>query len=192
MKKIRFFLNFKKEEEFLDKMAAKGFVLEKYTGISRYHFKEDKPRNLKYKVTFNDFLSKREEQEYINLFEAAGWSFVTRGRLSQNFYFVRDIDVEGEDLYPDGDFNEERYKKIRSGCLSLAIIVFCDCILNPELLSMKYSIFDWNEVWNWIDVLIRGLLLVSRVVSLSTLVALIYFTVYNHIMARKAKQENYI
>jgi len=108
-----------KEEIFLEDMAAKGFELLNI-GYGKYTFKEGTPKKIKYQLDFKG-LTKMPEQEYLQIYEDAGWEHIHR--LGSWYYFAKEYDEETPDISIFND-NKSRLEKYRRIILFIIIIGF--------------------------------------------------------------------
>ncbi|MBT3274359.1 MAG: DUF2812 domain-containing protein [Spirochaetales bacterium] len=110
VRKFFFVWGEEKEEAFLEEMASQGQRLV-HVGFGKYVFEPDNPRQMVYKFDFRSF-DKIDEKEYLQLYEDAGWNFVSKfGGWS---YFCReksddDIDLS---LFNDNASRRQKYKRI--------------------------------------------------------------------------------
>lgn len=98
-----------KEEAYLRKMALDGWHFNSVTFPGCYTFEKGKPRNDFYRL---DFLSNYKDKEnYLQLFEDAGWSHV--GEYGSWQYF-RKTAVEGEtpEIFTDNDSKVKKYSRV--------------------------------------------------------------------------------
>jgi len=98
-----------KEEAYLRNMALDGWHFQAVTFPGYYTFEEGDPRNDFYRL---DFLSNYKDKEnYLQLFEDAGWSHV--GEYGSWQYF-RKTAVEGEklEIFTDNESKQKKYGRI--------------------------------------------------------------------------------
>ena len=100
-----------KEEIFLEDMAAMGFELIS-VGLGRYKFEEGKPKKIKYQLDFKG-LTKMSEQEYLQIYEDAGWK--NAHRLGSWYYFSKEYE-EGDSpdisIFSDNKSRLEKYRRL--------------------------------------------------------------------------------
>ncbi len=99
-----------KEEIFLEDMAAKGFELQNI-GYGKYTFKEGTPKKIKYQLDFKG-LTKMPEQEYLQIYEDAGWEYIHR--LGSWYYFAKEYDEKTPDIsiFNDNNSRLEKYRRL--------------------------------------------------------------------------------
>lgn len=99
-----------KEKKFLEEMASKGHRLVK-VGFGKYEFEEDRPKNLIYEFDFRG-IEKIKEGEYLQIYEDAGWTFVSR--FGGWYYFARERNDEEPDLtlFSDNESKRARYRRL--------------------------------------------------------------------------------
>lgn len=110
VKKIFWAWNDDKEEIFLEEMALKGFELIKI-GYGKYTFKEGTPKKIKYQLDFKG-LTRMSEQEYLQIYEDAGWENIHR--LGSWYYFAQEYKEDSPDLsiFSDNRSRLEKYKRL--------------------------------------------------------------------------------
>ncbi|MFD0679375.1 MULTISPECIES: DUF2812 domain-containing protein [unclassified Paenibacillus] len=154
MKKFKFFINFEKEEQWLNKMAQQGYRFTKKT--MGYEFQPDKPDNAVIKMDYRTFKKQEDFADYCALFEDCGWQHIT-GTKSSGYQYFRKIHENGyDDIFSDADSKAGRYKRISEMWSTLAttfipifvVLISTDSIdtaafLNPKLLY--YTPGLWEE-----------------------------------------------
>ena len=102
--------NLEEEKQFLETKAKEGLIL-KGVKLGSYYFEESNPQKLVYQMDFKGIVQKISEDEYIQLYEDAGWHFVAR--LGSWYYFCQEGN-EGIDLsiFNDNSSKAAVYKRI--------------------------------------------------------------------------------
>ncbi|ADU75284.1 uncharacterized protein DUF2812 [Acetivibrio thermocellus AD2] len=130
MKKFKMFWNFDEEEKYLKDMAWQGYIFKKYSIFGFCHFESGKPQNLNYKIDYRIFKDKKEFDNYIALFEDAGWKHVYGTKNSGNQYFLPMNEKAGTDIFSDRVSAAARYKTLYRICLAnIACFIFYLCII---------------------------------------------------------------
>jgi hypothetical protein len=133
MRKLKFFLNFEKEETWLIEMATKGF---EFVGKSfTYQFRPAEPENVNIKIDHRKFRSKEDFIDYITLFEDCGWKHIAGTKSSGTQYFKKVSESADEDIFSDPDSRAFRYKRMSKMYRNLAISYLP---VFTVLLSMDY------------------------------------------------------
>lgn len=111
------FIDYEKEEEFLNDMSLKGWALKRYTWC-KYTFEEAPKGKYIYRLELLDnLMSHPDSQKYIQFMEETGAEFVTS--YIRWAYFRKDA-LDGEfTIYSDIDSKLNHYKKIFSFFLIL-------------------------------------------------------------------------
>jgi hypothetical protein len=139
VKKFKLFWDFDEEEKYLNDMAAQGHILKKYTTFGFYHFESDKPQNLNYRIDYRIFKSRKEFDNYISLFEDAGWRHVCGTKNSGYQYFLPMSEKAGTDIFSDRISAAARYKILYNICM---VNVICFIVyLSVVLLSARGAPF---------------------------------------------------
>ena len=71
MKIFKFFINYEKEEKWLQDMAEKGYELESV--FLRYKFYKVPEENSIIRIDYRTFKNKRDFIDYCTMFEDSGW-----------------------------------------------------------------------------------------------------------------------
>ncbi len=120
MKKIKFFLNFEKEEKWLGEMEEKGYLFERKSFF--YHFTKTNSSNGIIKIDYRHFKDYNDFTDYISMFEDSGWKHISGTKSSGTQYF-RLIDKEkNEDIFSDARSRAGRYKRISDVWLTCEMI----------------------------------------------------------------------
>ncbi|WP_430536424.1 DUF2812 domain-containing protein [Listeria rocourtiae] len=107
--------NVEKEEAFLEEMASKGWFFSKYA-LLRYHFEQAEPADYTYCIDYKEDTG--DEEEYLTLFDDAGWEHVySYPILNGKWMYFRKAVKEGEPkeaIFTDDDSMVALWKTIRS------------------------------------------------------------------------------
>lgn len=113
MIKFRVFVDMKKEEQYLNEMAAKGWGLVKYNMFSVYTFKKITPETRNYRIDYQTFKRNADFIDYVTLFEDSGWQHVSGTKNSGvQFFLPKDSDMQAEDIFSDATSSKRRYKRM--------------------------------------------------------------------------------
>ncbi|SFK82883.1 Protein of unknown function [Paenibacillus sp. 1_12] len=160
MRIFKFFINFDKEEQWLNEMAKQGYIFTKKS--IRYEFQPAIPDHAPIKMDYRKFKNKRDFEDYCTLFEDSGWKHVVGTKSSGAQYFKK-IAVNGsDDIFSDVDSKAARYKRISDIWMSTAttfITLFAVLIsthsidvkafLNPKLLYVTPGLWDKSGEIFW-------------------------------------------
>ena len=134
MKQFKIFYDFEKEENYLNEMAKKGYIFKKFSIFGGYHFTDESPQNLSYKIDCKIFHSKADFEDYKALFEDAGWIHVFGTRYTNCQCFLPKDTNADKEIFSSRESAAARYKTLYNLCflnLLLAIIsisiVFSSC-----------------------------------------------------------------
>ncbi|WML57745.1 DUF2812 domain-containing protein [Neobacillus sp. PS2-9] len=145
MRKFKFFLDFEKEEKWLNDMATEGYEL---VGRSMgYRFRSVRPEKVNIKIDYRTFKKQTDFADYEALFEDCGWKHLAGTKSSGVQYFKMVREDASEDIFSDGDSKAGRYKRFSELYLSLATLylpiftvliatdsIDIDSLFNPKLL----------------------------------------------------------
>ena len=154
MHKFRFFINFEKEEQWLERMAHDGYHLK--STFMGYQFQRGKPEATTVKIDFRKFRKKEDFIDYCTMFEDSGWKHLTGTKSSGVQYFQKLDDDTGYEIFSDNDSKAARYKRYANMCFEFAVsflplfIIFylsdninVNAIMNPKELYLTPGL--WNK-----------------------------------------------
>ncbi len=122
MIKFRFYLDFDREEAWLNNMARNGFELVN-TGFW-YTFQRCEPFTAVYRIDHRMFNSRKEFHNYCTLFEDSGWQHVAGGWNSGTQYFRQINPSAGAEIFSDDYSKAGRFKRMADLWLNLALVMF--------------------------------------------------------------------
>lgn len=163
MFKFKFFLDFDKEEKWLEEMARNGYHLNKAS--FGYHFLEGEPEETTIKIDYRRFKYKEDFLDYCSLFEDSGWKHISGTKNSGIQYFKKDTNTE-EDIFSDYHSKAARYKRYSSMSFQLAIsylpllvvfyvtdIIDFNAFVNPKELYYTPGLWDKTGTSFWFSFL---------------------------------------
>jgi len=111
VRKVFFAWNEEAEARWLQQMALQGWHLEEVF-IFTYRFVRGKPGDFVYRFDFRPMKNRKELEEYVGLFEDAGWQYVAS--LSSWHYFRREKTGEGcDEIFSDNRSKLEKYRRLQ-------------------------------------------------------------------------------
>jgi hypothetical protein len=141
--KIRkIFTNYEKEEKWLNKMAAKGLQLKKYT-FCTYHFVEGIPGEYLYRLELLDQLpNHKESKEYIEFMEENKVELVDT--YFRWVYFRKKTEDGAFEIYSDSKSRIQHYRKAANLFGILAGLNMLIALLNLTLSSFNAYVSSLN------------------------------------------------
>jgi hypothetical protein len=128
--KRKFFINFEKEEQWINEMSKQGLQLKKYK-FGRYYFEKGSPNEYIYRIEMLDENPKSEKsQEYIRFMEENGVEFVDA--YNTWVYFRKKTEDGPFEIYTDYPSRIQHYEKIAR---VFGIIAF----INMAIFFMNFS-----------------------------------------------------
>ena len=154
MKVFKCFIDFTKEEKWLNEMSHKGY---KFTNKSLgYKFKRITPKDVIYKIDYRNFKSNKDFIDYCTLFEDSGWKHIYGSKSSGKQYFEKTSPNSQEDIFSDNLSKASRYKRASniwlSSSMSYLALLFIfintgainfEAFINPK--SLYYTPGLWNK-----------------------------------------------
>lgn len=122
MFKFRLFIDFDKEEQWLNEMARGGFQLENVS--LGYSFRPSPPEDSRFRIDHRVFNTQSEFVNYCTLFEDSGWKHIAGTRNTGVQYFKRLSERSAEDIFSDELSKAERYKRVSRFWLFFAVGMF--------------------------------------------------------------------
>ncbi len=117
MLKFKFFVDMEQEEEYLNAMAKKGYMLKKYNSSGFYSFIKGTPQDLHYKIDYRVFNKKSDFENYKMLFQDAGWIHVFGTKYSGGQYFLPAKGSNNHEIFSDIESRAARYTRLINQCL---------------------------------------------------------------------------
>ncbi|WP_212956251.1 MULTISPECIES: DUF2812 domain-containing protein [Bacillus] len=157
MWRLKFFLDFEKEEKWLEEMAWKGYQLESTT--FGYTFRYTEPEDATIRIDHRVFSRKSEFMNYCTFFEDSGWEHIAGNRWSGTYYFKKVNEESEDDIFSDQMSRAGKYKRLSKTFLELAmcsipiliLFMFNDTIhlgalANPKELYFTPGLWDKQGV----------------------------------------------
>ncbi len=125
------------EEKWLNEMASKGWLLERYV-FCYYIFYKSQPKEYIYKLDYKR-IKYGEDNEYLQLFRDAGWEYVDN---FMNWHYFRSEKDKSSlpDIYSDNDSKIHKYKRVLRLLLPITLINIMNLlnmILNSTFKGLK-------------------------------------------------------
>src|SRR5699024_2055771 len=122
MYKFRMFVDFDKEENWLEQMARNGYHL-KSTAFG-YRFESGSPEDATIKIDYRTFERKTDFVDYCAMFEDSGWKHLAGTKNSGHQYFQRKHEAAGEDIFSYDESKASRYNRFADVSLKFAMSCF--------------------------------------------------------------------
>ena len=164
MYKIKFFLDFQKEEKWLETMANKGYHFQR--NFMGYHFQKGKPKTETIKIDFRKFSTREDFIDYCTLFEDSGWKHLAGSKSSGMQYFKKIKDSAGDDIFSDANSKAARYKRYEKMCHEFALsfipilvifylsdVISFQGFINPKELYFTPGLWDKEGFSFWFSFL---------------------------------------
>jgi hypothetical protein len=165
--------NLEEEKAFLEEKAREGLILEGVS-LGGYTFKEGAPQDLIYQMDFKGLDRKISEDEYLQLYEDAGWKLA--GRLGGWYYFSQKASDHADLLiFNDNASKASIYKRI------LAFLLLTGFPLYYQLIFVFPSLSNGKFAYPGFYFFFRIILLIIAVLHLSALVKI--FSMYRKTMS---------
>ncbi len=179
MNKFRFYIDFEKEEKWLNQMAEQGWELCKKS--FGYEFHKIVPNNIIntiIKIDYRTFKNNRAFEDYLALFRDSGWEHISGSKYSGTQYFKRVNENGDTDIFSDISSKAARYKRLSNMWLTTAISYFpifialiltnavnITAFLNPRALYYTPGLWERTGVYFWRAFLFETPFAVMRGVS---------------------------
>jgi len=187
MRKFRFFVNFQKEEKWLENMAAQGWQLKK--SFFTYNFVSATPEQANIKIDYRHFKNQQDFLEYRSLFEDSGWQHISGTKNSGNQYFKQVGDCNTEDIFSDDTSRAGRHKRFSVMMLVMffvflpfVIIAYSqgtlglEAFINPRALYLTPGLWERSGPEFWSAFLFETPFAIMR--GFAGLIQLFFFLAY--------------
>lgn len=109
MKTFKMFIDYDKEEAWLNRKAREGWMLDG-VGVS-YSFTAIEPGPAVVRVDYQPTMTPADFDDYRNLFWDAGWQHIAGSRRSGNQYFASHTADPDADIFSDSASKAQRYRR---------------------------------------------------------------------------------
>lgn len=157
MKKVkyRFYLDFEKEEKWINEMAAHGWHLEKFT-LGRFTFTQGEPGTFIYRNEFIVGKSTKEKKEYFDLLKDSG---ITLIHEFGGWVYMKKAATEGPfEIYTDTKSKIDYSKRMLNIFLLLFFINVCLGILNVGIIGNQSPLQYFNSVMGTLNIVVALLI----------------------------------
>lgn len=200
MRISKFFINFEKEEKWLNDMAKQGWELNRKS--IKYEFRQTDSNDTIIKIDYHSFKTNNDFQEYITLFEDSGWEHIAGTKSSGKQYFKK-IDENGDtDIFSDVASKASRYKRLSNMWLMTAISYFpifialvmtkaidITALMNPKSLYFTPGLWERTGISFWRGFLFETPFVIMRGFSWFIFLILIILYVIFALMSEKHYRE---
>jgi hypothetical protein len=109
------------EEAWLRQMAQQGYHLSSLVFSTIYEFTHGEPRDVVYRLDYTD-VRKKDIQEYMQLFQDAGWECVDG--WAGWYYFRKPADSESaNEIYTDAESKNQKYQRLLTYLIIFPIVL---------------------------------------------------------------------
>lgn len=119
---FKMFINYNKEEKWLNEMSKKGY--EPTNASFGYTFTNINPEDITYKIDYRTFKTKEDFINYCTIFEDSGWKHILGSKYSRKQYFKKVSEDSNDDIFSDRISKANRYKRASNLWLSFASVYF--------------------------------------------------------------------
>lgn len=141
------FMNFKKEEAWLQKKLEAGWMLDRYSREfeegTYYTFKEIQKHEQKawiFKIDFREFDEEEEYFDYIEVFKESGWSTLSKPGYAKHIFYTK-ANNQNQDIFSDADSRLEREKRVMHDASKNGMIYLGFLITSMILYLINHSVF---------------------------------------------------
>ncbi len=160
MRKFKFFIDYDKEEKWLNEMANKGYQLESVS--FGYKFRQTEPEDTVIKIDYRRFKKQEDFIEYCTLFEDSGWQHIIGTKSSGTQYFKKMDYNSDEDIFSDKKSKAGKYKRLSNMFMEMAICylpifvalqttgaIDIGVIFDPKSLYLTPELWEMNGLSFW-------------------------------------------
>lgn len=141
MKAFEWFIDYDKEEKWLNEMAKKGYELQN-VGFG-YTFALAKSENTIIRIDYRTFKNQEDFNDYCALFEDSGWKHVVGTKYSGAQYFKKVSEDGNDDIFSDEASKAGKYKRMSDGLLTLGV-----CFIPITITTMKNIYTDFWSIFH--------------------------------------------
>lgn len=153
MYRFKFFIDFEKEEQWLEKMAYDGYHLR--SASFGYQFAHGEPEKATIKIDYRKFTRNDDFINYRTLFEDSGWKHIAGTKSSGVQYFKR-VDANAlEEIFSDKHSKATRYKRysdmffaLALSYLPLLVVFYLTDIIDFKAFTDPKELYLTPGLWN--------------------------------------------
>ncbi|ALS02390.1 hypothetical protein ATZ33_13635 [Enterococcus silesiacus] len=192
MKKLKLFIDIKKEEQYLKEMAEQGWALVKYSIWGIYTFEKIAPKTLNYRIDYQTFKKKADYVAYLTLFEDGGWQQIS-GTKNSGFQFFSPLNSKNQelDIFSDTSSSNERYKRLYDQAIIWAtLMILYFFMLQPSFENIS-SWYLTSSIWAYTGLQLFGMIIMQTfflIIQIMPMMFFIFGAVYFTIMGTKTKK----
>lgn len=173
MKKYKFFIDYDKEEKWLNDMAKEGYQLEEVS--FGYKFRNAEPEDTIIRIDYRTFKSEEDFIDYCTLFEDSGWKHISGTKYSGAQYFKKINNSSENDIFSDKLSKAGKYKRVSDmwGTISIAYLpilvvlmtnkaININAIIHPKSLYYTPGLWEMSGIKFWRCFLFETPFAVSR------------------------------
>lgn len=132
-----------KEKDFIEEKAKEGLELVS-VGLFKYNFKQSVPSETKYSFDFRSF-DKMSEDEYLQLYEDAGWTYVCR---YGGWYYFKNDGEHSVELFSNYQSIKQKYQRLLLFLLITGFPLYYQAlVLIPSLEVVEFPSFYGILKW---------------------------------------------
>lgn len=192
MKKLRVFVDMKKEEQYLKGMAEQGWGLVKYSTWNMYTFEKMAPKDLNYRIDFQIFRKKADYVEYLTLFADSGWHHISGSQNSgYQFFLPGSNQNQYLDIFSDVASSNQRYKRLYSQATFWGTLMFVYFILFQPSFQNLSSWYLTSTIWEYTGLQLIGMIIMETFFMALQILPIIFFmtcAIYYAVIGTKAKE----
>ncbi|MCR8643413.1 DUF2812 domain-containing protein [Paenibacillus sp. N1-5-1-14] len=145
MRAYKFFVNFDKEERWLNEMASKGYILSsKNVG---YKFGKGSPEKANYRMDYRIFNKREDFEDYRALYEDSGWRHIAGTKSSGAQYFKQMDEFTTDDIFSDSSSKAGRYDRIARMWSTIFILFLAIMISSLANQSLEMATLVNPKLW---------------------------------------------
>lgn len=144
-KKFKLFVDFDKEEAWLNHMATKGHLVRKAGPL--YSFTPTTPGSAVVGIDYRPSMSAADFEDYKSLFSDAGWQHMSGSRTSGNQYFASTGGYGNDEIFSEVESKAQRYRRAIAVNVSLATSFLVILILVGSSGSPVFANFFSPAEW---------------------------------------------
>lgn len=157
MKKVkyRFYLDYEKEEKWINDMAVNGWDLEKFS-LGRFKFTKGEPGKFVYRNELISGMSPTEKKDYFEILKDSGITIIQE--FGGWIYMKKAVSEGPLEIYTDIKSKIDYYNRILNLFLLLFIVNICSGLSNINFFSNQSSLGFINSTMGIINIFVAALI----------------------------------
>lgn len=200
MRKFKLYIDFNKEEVWLNEWLERGYELTNVNRFGMYTFAKTELHNKVIKIDFQVLKTKEQLDSYASLYEEFGWKHISGSKGSSHHYLIKEKDGQDE-LFSDNPSVTAIYKRLATyyGTLLFPFLIILFALyftqnaelfyLNPKDAYLTPGLWQKAGVKFWSAFLFETPFALMRFGAIWLLLIMTFLFLYSYLKYQRTAKE---